>query len=166
VILIGASGTGKTTSFNARQGYVKTYEYLSLDKLRLALYVAPEERHLPAPEQYNKAYTRSKDDTTLFTRAQADFIKLIKARKNVVVDNTNLSNKRRRFFVTEAQKHGYRLEAVLTPISLKQLAANNENRQDKTVGWPVQRDQYMALQYPCYGDFNVVTVKPTYLPIS
>ena len=155
-MLIGASGSGKST-FTMTLDYDKTTVY-SWDQLRMDYYLDKDERKLPAQEQYRIAFEKSTKDKEFNSKVNKEYIERLKTGKDVVIDNTNGSNKRRRFFIQEARQRGYAVVAVLFPIELDTLIARQDIRPDKTVPEEAVRRQYMNLQYPFYGDFDEIRV--------
>jgi len=145
-MLIGPSGAGKSTWI---ANNVPDYEHYSWDALRHDWY---------DPDDYGRAYSMSCDYSTFMSRAQAEFMTIIKAGKSLVVDNTNLGNKRRRFYVVEAIKRGYKLQAVLFPISSSMAVNRQGSRGDKKVPMDAVIRQYMSMQYPSYGDYDEIVV--------
>jgi len=146
-LLIGASGSGKSTYIN---NHMSTWLVHSMDKLRLEWYGS----------DYAKAFQLSCDDNTFKTRVQKDFMDGIKSGRNIVVDNINVSAKRRNFYVEEARKKGYKTTAVLFPASPEVLCLRQRSRGDKCVPDDAVLRQYNSLQYPQYGEFNEIVVCP------
>ncbi len=143
---IAASGSGKST-FRASLGDVNTF---SLDDLRHEFYDATD---------YAKAFQRSVEDKSFDSRANARFHAVVKQKKDLYVDNTNCSAKRRRWYLDIARKHGYTLVAVLFPISIDEVVRRQTTRTDKTVPAHAVQRQYMSLQLPCYGEFDRVLIR-------
>lgn len=151
-MLIGASGSGKST-WEANN--IPEYEHYSWDALRHMWY---------DPDDYARAYSMSCDDSTFSNRAHAEFMRIIKSGASVTIDNTNLSNKRRRFYVTEAHKRGYKIQAVLFPIATSLAVERQATRGDKRVPIEAVVGHYMAIQYPSYGDYDEIIVCGDNLP--
>jgi len=151
-MLIGASGSGKSTwtKNNKKQSNV-----FSFDALRHDWYDS---------ENYAKAYELSCDDKQFNSKTQAEFMRLIKTGNDLIVDNTNIGNKRRNFFITEARKKGYTIRAVLFPVSCADVVSRQDSRGDKQVPYTAVVDQYMKIQYPLYGDYDVIDVCGDNLP--
>lgn len=145
-MLIGPSGAGKSTWI---ANNVPTYEHHSLDALRHIWY---------DPDDYARAFSMSCDDSTFMSRAQAEFMRIIKSGNNVVIDNTSLSNKRRCFHITEARKRNYKVKAVLFPVSSSVAVNRQGTRGDKKVPIEAVVRQYMSMQYPSYGDYDEIVV--------
>lgn len=147
-IPIAPSGAGKSTLY---EDFFEKKEMLihSMDLLRAELYGSD-----PA-----KAFKESINDSEFKSKVQADFIEKIKSGKDVYIDNTNLSRKRRRFYVEHANRHGYEAVAYLLPITLEELSERQKNRGDKQVPFDAVMRQYMALSYPVLGqEFDAVHV--------
>lgn len=161
IMPIGASGSGKSNFWN-HLGWPGTEEfilanYFSLDKLRHDWYDA---------DDYTNAYRKSVADKGFGGKAQRAFIELLKEGKGVYVDNTNLSRKRRRFYVTEARNRGYYTIAVLFPVTLDTVVQRQASRTDKTVPEHAVIQHYNTLQLPMYGEFDEVLVVDSNLPGS
>ena len=150
VMPIGASGTGKSTYRNS----LDDFEMYSWDDLRLEFYSS----------DYEEAFRMSVDDKQFGNRVNARFMELVKAGKNIYVDNVNVSKKRRAFFLREARRKGYFLRAALFPIELDILIARQETRDDKTVPEGIVKSQYRAIQLPQSGEFDDVVVMSSNLP--
>jgi len=151
-VLIGPSGSGKST-FTKK---IPEAVVFSWDQLRLAWYGSHPSS---LQEQYRSAFEASTKDKEFSNKANAAFTKLIKeceGKKDIIVDNTNLSTKRRRFFVDMARQHGYRVTAVLFPVSVDVLKRRNESRPDKHLPPEVIDQQYKSLQQPLKGEFDVI----------
>jgi len=153
---IGAPGSGKST-FTRTLDHDNTNVF-SWDQLRLDWYLEECDRELTMKEQYRVAFARSTEDKQFNSKANAEYIVRLKTGKDVVVDNTNGSNKRRKFFVTEARNRGYNIVAVLFPVELETLFARQDTRTDKNVPLEAVRRIYMQLQYPFYSDFDEIRV--------
>lgn len=150
-VLIGPFGAGKSTWIVKN---TPNHHHYSWDALRLEWY----------DTDYTKAFEMSCDDKGFMNKAQAEFMRLIKTGESVVIDNTNLGNKRRAFFVTEAKKRGYGIRAVLFPISCYDVVMRQETRGDKCVPDHAVINQYMGMQYPLYGDYDAIDVCGDNLP--
>lgn len=152
---IGTSGCGKSTYFDTTGAGV---EYFSWDKFRLDEYLDGEEHLMDPEDAYRIAFERSVEDKGFTQKANREFIELIKEGRDVYVDNTNLSKKRRNFFVTEARRRGYYTTAILFPIQFDALIARQISREDKFVPGDAVKRQYMSMQLPWYGEFDDVWV--------
>jgi len=153
-MLIGASGTGKS-SFRAQHSTESST--FSLDDLRMEWYV--EGKKIPSAEDpYSVAFEAACADKKFKSRANQRFIEMVKGGRNIVVDNVNTSAKRRRWYITEARRRGYKCVAAYFPVALQQVIDRQETRQDKTVPVDAVERQYNTLQLPQYGEFDEVLV--------
>ena len=143
---IACSGSGKST-FRSSLGDVNTF---SLDDLRHEFYDTHD---------YARAFQLSTEDKSFDARANARFNDVVKQTKDLYVDNTNCSAKRRRWYLDLARKHGYTLVAVLFPISINEVIHRQSTRTDKTVPAHAVQRQYMSLQLPSYGEFDRVLIR-------
>lgn len=139
---IACSGSGKSTF---RRQLVGDMNVFSLDDLRHEFYDATD---------YAKAFQLSTEDKSFDSRANARFHAVVKQKKDLFVDNTNCSAKRRRWYLDIARKHGYTLVAVLFPIPLQDVIDRQQTRGDKVVPAHAVSRQYMSLQMPSYGEFD------------
>lgn len=143
-VLIGASGSGKST-FTARFAEADTF---SLDVLRHEWY---------DPVDYRAAHQQSVDDKTFASRANQRFLAMLKeGSRDLIVDNTNLSRKRRAFYVDEARRRGLNVVGAVMLNAQQTLIDRQLTRGDKTVPEEAVRRQYMSTQYPLYGEFDTI----------
>jgi len=147
IMPIAASGSGKST-LQQTNAFPFDMEHYSLDLLRTKWY----------GDDYNVAFKRSCEDKKFISNAQREFINLLKDGKNIFVDNTNTSAKRRKFYINEARRRGYRVVAVLLPVDLQTIISRQQTRHDKEVPAEAVRRQYMNLSYPNVGDFDDIVV--------
>lgn len=151
LILIGASGTGKS-SF-AAQKIAEGFAYCNWDmyrvKLALQKGIPPYTNEI---DLYAAAYEYVDTHRSEFSRyAQVEFVKIMKDYHNVVVDNTCLTAKRRAEFVNQAKNRGYKVSAVLTPVSVPQLMSRMDSRDDKQVPRDKVLTQFYRLSLPWKG---------------
>ena len=149
-VMLGPSGSGKSTYRKA----LDVDQEFSLDDLRIELY----------GDDYTEAFKASTEDKNFRKKANSRFIEMIKTGDNVIVDNTNISKKSRRFYITEARRHGYQVHAIVFPISLQTLLDRQRTRDDKTVPESVVRNMYNKLQMPSYGEFDHIWAIGSNLP--
>lgn len=161
---IGTSGSGKST---LREKLLKDNTGLgvfSLDNLRIEWYVDDEEDgEYSIKDAYSKAFERACDDNTFASRANARYMEMIKTGNDLYVDNTNTSAKRRRFYIMEARKRGYYIQAIVFPIRVQELIDRQSTRNDKDVPPHAVEQMYMQMQLPSYGDFDDILVSPSNL---
>jgi len=165
---IGASGTGKSTLIyglvDKAESAGETLNVFSWDALRLDWYVSDAEYHklaydqMTAKEMYRLAYERQIEDKEFNQKANQRFIELVKEGNDLVVDNTNLSGKRRRFFIDQARNRGYYVVAVLMPIALQTVLDRQTSRDDKTVPLAAVRNHYMSVHLPQFGEVDDIWV--------
>lgn len=144
-MLIGASGSGKSTFSKKICNYDDT-NYYSLDKIRLDLY----------SNNYSEAYDLSCKDSNFISKSQKIFMNMLKTNKNIIIDNTNISRKRRKFYLEHAFRHNYELIAVIFPSSLKTLINRQLIRDDKIIPEDIVIKQYMNIQQPSLGEFDKI----------
>ena len=145
ILPIGPSGAGKSTF----QANFTTFEHYSWDDLRLEFYDT---------DDYGVAFERSTEDPEFSNKVNNRFMELVRAEKDIYVDNTNLSKKRRRFFIHEARRKGYYVIGMLFPSSIDTLIDRQHIRPEKTVPEHAVINQYMSMQYPSFGEFDEIGV--------
>lgn len=152
---IAPSGAGKSTYLKtlrqelAVQG--KTVRVFSLDALRHEFYDAND---------YAKAYELAVADKTFESRANTRFLADLRQcasdGADMYVDNTNLSARRRRWYLDNARRLGFKTVAVVMPVELDVLLARQKTRGDKCVPDAAVRQQYNSLQMPSLGEFDEI----------
>lgn len=176
VLLVGPSGSGKSTV--AKELIEKGFEYYSWDDLRVQFYkeyvakynetVANSDMddlvELPTDEKelYRRAFNHWNLDEKRaeFSQLQSQrFQALVNAGKSIVVDNTNLTRKRRRGMLEMARQKKYHTKAVFFQMSLDILFQRAKTRRDKQLPLEVVQHQFNAVQVPFVGEFFEVDVK-------
>ena len=150
IIPIAPSGAGKSTLF--KKLIAESSEEIlhhSMDDIRIETY----------GDDYAEAFERSKNDSNFASIVQADFIKKIKTGKSIYIDNTNLSRKRRRFYVDQANRNDYNVVAYLIPTTIKTLLERQKSRPDKFVPYKSVMQQYVSLSLPTLGlEFDEIII--------
>jgi predicted kinase len=145
-VMIGASGTGKSTFFTNLSG---DYEHFSLDVLRHDWY---------DPDDYRVAFEKACKDKKFNSKANKVYTEMLATGNNVVIDNVNGSKKRRAHYLNMAKTKGYKTVAVLLPVALNTILARQHSREDKFVPDDAVTRQYMTLSMPSYGEFDDIYV--------
>lgn len=151
-MLIGPSGSGKST-FTKEFPNSNVYSW---DTLRLEFY--DDTSIIDPKEKYKIAFEKSCVDKEFMQKALQRFNDLIHIGKDIIVDNINLSKRRRRALVTEAKRHGYKIVGVLFPLSLRELEERNKYRDDKDT-MHIFRNQYFGLSLPSYFEVDELIIK-------
>lgn len=151
VLAIGPSGAGKSTHFSKVYEPLG-YEKFSLDSLRHEFYDT---------DDYATAYAASTEDTRFSQKANNRFLELVRAGKRVYVDNTNLSPKRRAFYISEARRRGYYVMGDVVLSSLVTIVARQKTRDDKDVPESAVKQQYMSVHLPDIGEVDSISVITT-----
>ncbi|KKM68313.1 hypothetical protein LCGC14_1462120 [marine sediment metagenome] len=128
----------------------------NMDELRSEWYL--DEPSGDSAADYDLSWKRSTEDKKFASKVHHHFIQLIKTGQNVYNDNVNASLKRRRFYVTEARKHGYKVVAVLFPTPLQTLIDRQKSRKDKTVPEFAVKRIWNAVSQPQIGEFDEILV--------
>jgi len=159
---IGASGTGKSTFIDGMQTRAAEVEEVinifSWDQLRMEWYYDYSPDSLSPKEAYKLAFERQCEDKEFMNKANKAFMEMLKNQNSVVVDNTNLSKKRRRFFIDQARRQGYFVMGVLLPIALQTVLDRQKTRRDKNVPLEAVKQHYMSMQLPEFGEMDDVWV--------
>lgn len=155
IMPIAPSGAGKSTLaplYTRTNGPARSGEcvYFSWDALRLEWYGDGSD--------YTKAYRESQKDSKFNNKAHKVFMDYLKAGRDIFVDNTNLSLKRRRGLLSDARRKGYYKIAVLLPIDLDTLLERRVKREDKVIPVDSVLRQYQSLSTPSYGEFDEILV--------
>ena len=151
VIPIGPSGCGKSTY----QEKFEDFEHYSWDALRHEFYDA---------DDYAKAYEMATADKDFMNKVNARFMDIVREGKNIYIDNVNVGKRRRTFFINEARRRGYHVQAILFPVDLITLMNRQISRPEKNVPEHAVRNQFMHLQVPQFGEFDDVIVHDGNLP--
>ena len=142
IIPIAASGSGKSSLFNFLQessnGHILHH---SMDSIRAELY----------GDDPAVAFRKSVEDSNFQSVVQQDFIEKLKTGKSVYVDNTNISRKRRRFYVDQANRNDYDVVAILLPATMADLMKRQRTRPDKFIPYGSVMSQYLNMSYPTLG---------------
>ena len=150
IMTIAPSGSGKST-------------FTRSDKCKKLMRDSPFDihswdnlRHDWYGDDYAEAYRLSCEDSSFKSKARKHFSDILAIGNNVLVDNINISKKRRRSFLTEARQKGYYLIAVVLPISLDLVLERQHTRPDKNVPGEAVCQHYMGLQLPSLGEFDKI----------
>jgi len=151
IIPIGPSGSGKSALYKEIDTVldVEMEEVLhhSMDDIRAENY--GNDPHI--------AFKMSQDDPNFQNMVQQDFIEKIKTGQSVFVDNTNISRKRRRFYIDQAQRRGYQTVGILMPATLSDLISRQKTRPDGKVPAGAIAQQYFNMSYPTLGlEFDAI----------
>ena len=160
-VLIGPQACGKSTH---AKGLSYESQIYSWDDLRMKWYISDEERIQNPKDLYTLAYERQLEDDDFNSKADKVFMDLVRERKNIILDNTNYTKARRSTYVNAAQQAGYRLVAILFPISIEELFKRHHERKDKFIPWGAVMRMYMGLELPQYGEFHDIYVEKKNLP--
>lgn len=147
-VLIGSSSSGKSTVRNNLVDLAQTsgmeIGVFNMDQLRLQTWPSDG----TTLEQYEHAVKSSFENESQFKQVcEAELNSLFAAQPDVIVsDNTNLSKKARRAFITKARQKGYSVIAVLM-LTSPAVAEKREAARDDRKGVPIRR-QFASLTVP------------------
>lgn len=153
VMLIGASGSGKSTIAASMEQGSNAVVY-SWDRIRHQLF------NPDGTKSYDEVYADATANDKLFASTQQTMWNdLLHQKPNVIlVDNTNISRKRRQHFLRSAQHAGYVTVAYMVLASLHEIIDRQQTRGDKCLAPGIVSAQYNSLQYPLYGEFDGIVV--------
>lgn len=146
---IAASGSGKSTYLRKLRETNPNILSFSFDDLRHEWY---------DKENYSRAFQLSTEDKDFNNKAYAVFRQMVKTGQDIYVDNTNLTVKRRRFYIDVAKRAGYRTVGIEMPVDVETIVARQKTRGDKNVKETAVRDQHARLERPRDGEFDEVVV--------
>lgn len=149
-MLIGPTGSGKSTITKRilqKVGNSNITDIFSWDELRLRWY---------DQDNYSNAWELSCRDREFKTKANEEFRNLLELGHNVIVDNTNLTPKRRKFFIQEAKRFGYQTIGVTFDVPLQTLIDRQVTRGDKCVPTHSVIKQFQSYVYPTEHEFDVL----------
>ncbi len=161
VMPIAPSGAGKTTLFT-RMYQPERYGHFSLDEMRFIWTMEQTEvpKDLDRKGQYSFVWNYCNEHEKEFKQYwQNDFRSATRRGVNLFVDGTNLSAKKRRFFLTEAENRGYWTTAWLFPVTLETVVDRQTRRPDKLVPERSVKQQYDSLALPQYGEFDEIFIQ-------
>lgn len=156
LMLVGVSSSGKSTYASSIKDSEDDFVLFSWDRMRLDRYPMPRSLDVgdvSERERYHYAFNMSCNDPTFYPSTIDHFNALLREKRNIVVDNMNLSEKRRRQFAELAARKGYFVSAMVFPASLSVLQARDAARGDRGLGADVIRDMYMRLTYPSLSEY-------------
>lgn len=144
---IGPSGAGKSTLFRKLKSENPALRSFSLDDLRHEWY---------DKDDYNKAWQAAANDKEFGQKANNRFIEMIKRKQDLFIDNTNLSPKRRKFYLDFARRNGYKTIGYVLDVPVETLIARQSTRTDKSVPEDAVRRQHQSMVRPRDGEFDEV----------
>lgn len=144
---IGPSGSGKSTVYNKLKSKNPNLNVFSLDILRHEFY---------DKDNYAKAWKMSTEDEEFSNKANKRFFDELNKRKDLYIDNTNLSPKSRKFYLDHAKKKGYRTVAIVFNVDIETLVKRQTTRTDKSVPEEAVRRQHASMVLPQQSEFDIV----------
>lgn len=151
VIMVGASGSGKSTYSDKLVN--DGYEYFSLDKCRLEYAKKNGVKGSNPIDVYSRAFAYCDKHRGPFRHfAERTFSDLIDACADIIIDNTNVNRKARENYSSVAKDSEYEVICALFPITKAELLKRQKARKDKTVPIVAVLDQYKRIQMPWLFD--------------
>jgi predicted kinase len=147
VVMIGASGSGKSTYCDSLRA--KGYAYISLDALRIEYGILDGCTGKNAIELYKNCFDYCDTHRSGFRHfSDKRYNQYLEQFQNIVVDNTNVNHKSRDGYVSEAKLRNYKVTMVLFPIDKDKLISRAKTRTDKQVPIFAVLDQYNRITMP------------------
>lgn len=146
-VLIGPSGSGKSTISEKIKQLIPNVKHYSLDDLRMKWFDS---------SNYRNAWNLANKDPNFFNKANDEYKELLKLGTDIILDNTNLSPRIRKFYISEAKRKGYSTIAVVFNVDLDTLKQRQVDRGDKAVPDEVVTHQYNNMTTPLQGEFDKV----------
>lgn len=146
-VAIGPSGSGKSTAYDKLKRSIPDLQHFSWDNLRHLWYDLKD---------YANAFKLACEDKNFKNKADEACFSLLRKRKNIYIDNTNLSAKNRRPYIQAAKKLGYKTVAVTFDVDLETLIARQTTRTDKYVPASAVKQQYDNIQPPTLDEFDEI----------
>lgn len=147
-VMIGASGVGKSTFSKTLDGNVMHYSWDDLRVKRAMI----DGIDLPSDNAYHVAWEYCNEPGVKFGEYQQGvFMELLATHQSIVIDNTNTSRKRRRFYIDEARKKGYHIIGVVFPVSKRVLTERQATRADKFVPLDASMRHFEMTSMPNLG---------------
>ena len=171
-ILIGASGSGKTTYtknlIHQAEMDCKKIAVYSLDTLRLAAYHIKKNNlqfknynemckfvfneFVPDNSKYTKSWEFCSESPDYFNAlADAYLVYLVSEKYDIIVDNVNATKSARKKFVSAAKQKGYFVTASYFMVSKTALENSAKRRTDKKVPIEAVMSQYSKIAIPSIG---------------
>lgn len=144
---IAPSGAGKSTYLRKLRAQNPNIQTFSLDDLRHEWY---------DPKDYARAWKLSTEDKEFANKANQRFVEMVRSDIDIYVDNTNLTPKRRKFYLQLAKKHGYKTVGIVFDVPIETLIARQSTRGDKHVPEEAVRRQAAAFTRPYPGEFDEI----------
>ncbi len=147
-VLIGPSVSGKSTiAEKIVKNSTEIVDTFSWDELRLRWYDQTD---------YKNAWELSCQDRSFKARADKEFQEMLATGNDIIVDNTNLTVKRRKFFIREAKNHGYTTIGVTFDVPLHVLVERQMTRGDKCVPTDSVIKQFKSFTFPILNEFDIL----------
>lgn len=152
-IMVGVSGSGKSTFVDKLLVLHPFARVFSLDQVRVSMYEASlsenqinELNFENDKDVYSKAFEYVNANQKEFdAQVNAAWAYALKG-EVVIVDNTNLTRKARARWIQEARSKGFTIVAVNVMAPLQVVIDRQASRKDKSVPPHVVRDMYMRQQ--------------------
>jgi predicted kinase len=146
IILSGISYSGKSTIANKIQSNYGHVIVSSDDELvRLAVGMS-----------YNEAFSKLQTDSSFKNKHRVNlensFYNAMKENKNIIIDQTNLTKKTRRWKIHEAKKRGYKVKSIVVLATSPMVVDRQHDRSNKFISSAVLDNQRRIFSLPSYDE--------------
>lgn len=158
-VLIGPSGSGKSSFLDRFDNGVNFIEIFSQDALRLELY--GDDTITDPQAHYHSAWKASVDDSTNFRAVVTKRVNaVVKSDAAVAMsDNMNLVKKARREFIAAAKQAGRTVVAVVfVSVGVDELVSRGISRNNRGIPPARLKDMFMQLYLPAFDEVDMICV--------
>ncbi len=150
-ILIGASGSGKSTFKSKHMKDFPNTKTYSLDDLRHEFY----------GKDYDLAFRKSCEDNHFKPKAKDRFMDMIRDKDTemIIIDNVHSTKKTRVMYIDEMQRRGFDVAAVVFVTSRNTVVKRQKTRTDKCVPEEAVLRQYDSVELPSIGEVDNIFVE-------
>lgn len=148
-LLCGCSGIGKSTYTEYVKSIRDDVSVHSMDSVRMELY----------SDDYREAFRMSCEDKDFGNKSMQDFTKKMKNSTYTIVDNTNLSWKRRKAYITTAKRTKNTTVATIFIASFEQVCEQQKNRTDKYIHPEAVKRMYYTHRPAILHEVDVINIE-------
>lgn len=105
---------------------------------------------------YNNAWNIA-DHKLIDKQLMLEYSKAVKAKKDIIIDMTNLTNKGRRKFLNNLPNTYFR-KAIIFNVSLEEITRRNNEREGKYITQEVYDKMIKSFSYPKVSEFHIRSV--------
>lgn len=166
-LMVGVSGSGKSTVVNELTKLHQNAAVFSLDKCRLELFKMQSAISMSDAELYAGAFEYATKYQQQFDSFVTSSWKSALEQDVVIVDNTNLTRKGRARWCNEMHDKGFNVIGVSVSAPLQVVLDRQSTRGDKSVPAKIVREMYMRQQELFVGSEvdEILHVDGTHAPV-